>query len=332
MKESWFDQDQIRKLVEAATRAPSVLNTQPWIFEIGRDRIELFADPARRLEIVDSQGRQWMMSCGAALLNLRLAVLAAGWEAVVDVLPDARDDTHIASVGQGRSRVPSPDERALFASIPRRHTNRRPFSPERPKPEAIEEITRAAAQEGAVATVIGGLEALEVGDLVLEADREIRYDPAARAEIERWTRIDEERDDGVPLDAMGPVPHASHDLVRDFAFGQRADVRGNSDFEENPVLMLLSTPGDSRSDWVAAGQALQRVQLTATNAGLASSFLGQIFETRDLSGALERYKVAPGRPQMILRIGYGPEAPPTPRRPISEVIRERRLWARTGRR
>jgi nitroreductase len=138
MKESWFDQDQIRKLVEAATRAPSVLNTQPWIFEIGRDRIELFADPARRLEIVDSQGRQWMMSCGAALLNLRLAVLAAGWEAVVDVLPDARDDTHIASVGQGRSRVPSPDERALFASIPRRHTNRRPFSPERPKPEAIE--------------------------------------------------------------------------------------------------------------------------------------------------------------------------------------------------
>jgi hypothetical protein len=264
------------------------------------------------------------MSCGAALLNLRLAMRMTGSRPVVDVLPKAPDELIVARVTRGRARVPSSDDRALFDAIPLRRTNRRPFSPERPAGSALADLARAAAAEGAQAMRIHGSDVFDVMDLVHEANVQQGADSAVRAEIGSWVHGDESRFDGLPVSSLGPLAVTERALVRDFGFGQPAERRGHSTFEENPVLLVLTTPGDTQSHWVAAGQALQRTQLEATTLGLATSFLGQPFETglRDAIGS----KVAgDGIPQMLLRVGYAPDSPATPRRPVHEVVRPRRL-------
>lgn len=64
-------------LITTATRAPSVHNTQPWRFRTGPDAVELWSDPRRKLR-TDPSGREMLISCGAALFGLRLAVRSLG--------------------------------------------------------------------------------------------------------------------------------------------------------------------------------------------------------------------------------------------------------------
>jgi hypothetical protein len=69
---------------------------------------------------------------------------------------------------------------------------------------------------------------------------------------------------------------------------------------------------------------MERVQLTATSLGVAVSYLGQVLEAKDLRSALARHAPDGGTPQMLLRIGYAAESPPTPRRPVEAVVRPRK--------
>ncbi|GFJ96670.1 hypothetical protein Prum_103120 [Phytohabitans rumicis] len=85
---------------------------------------------------------------------------------------------------------------------------------------------------------------------------------------------------------------------------------------------MLGTPADTAADQITAGLALQRVLLTATNAGLATSMLSQPIE---VPAARERLRTGLGRfgaPQMVLRIGYGQPGWPTPRREPDDVTDE----------
>ena len=77
-----------RRIVECATRAPSVHNTQPWRWRAGPDRLELLADPDRRLAETDPDGRNLVISCGAALHHAQVVAGALGWAPEVTRHPD----------------------------------------------------------------------------------------------------------------------------------------------------------------------------------------------------------------------------------------------------
>jgi Nitroreductase family len=74
------------------------------------------------------------------------------------------------------------------------------------------------------------------------------------------------------------------------------------------------------TNWIAAGQAMQRVLLTATAAGLQASFLNQPIEISSMRLQLSRELALPRDPQLLLRFGYGPSSAPTPRRPVADVL------------
>ncbi|WP_381255523.1 hypothetical protein [Streptomyces lutosisoli] len=96
--------------------------------------------------------------------------------------------------------------------------------------------------------------------------------------------------------------------------------RHAADFEQAPQLALLSTDHDNPEDWLRAGQAMERVLLLATLEGLASSFATPPLEWADLRRPLRDPMTGTGYPQVLLRLGYGPRGPGTPRRPVSEVL------------
>ncbi|MGW3115809.1 hypothetical protein ACWDBW_01445 [Streptomyces sp. NPDC001107] len=114
-------------LVRTAVTAPSVHNTQPWLFVSSDSGLDLYADPTRRLPLTDPDGREQLLSCGAALFNIRVAMRHLGFRPVVQLLPDAYTPAHLARVGWGAHARPGTDENLMYRALQQRHTHRGSF-------------------------------------------------------------------------------------------------------------------------------------------------------------------------------------------------------------
>jgi nitroreductase len=299
--------------------APSRHNTQPWRFrfEPASQTIDLYADPARMLPVGDPDGRAVHIACGAALFNLRLAATVAGHLPVVRLLPGAGQPLLLATVRLAGPCRAAQDEMELRAVIAARHTNRSPFSGRAVPPGVLAELAEAARIESAVLHFPGREETSRLLALAQDAERDQLADPAYRDELARWAGG--ERDlEGVPDMVAGPSDPARATPVRDFTPTQPHRA-GYAWFEEQPQLAVLSTLGNTRADWLRAGQALERAWLTATLRGVAVTPLTQPLETadawlvRDPQSGIEY-------PQMIVRLGEGLPVPHAPRRPVSDVL------------
>lgn len=311
---------EILTAIEAATRAPSVHNTQPWLFLPGAEGIEVHADLSRRLAAIDPQGRAMHISLGAAVLNLRIALANGGHSECTLLLPDPDDPRHVATVRAEGRRSVGLEERELFVAIGRRHSNRGPFDNIRPPGPDLERLAAAAELEGAMLHFADPAERDALLGLVRTAETRRRRDSAYRAELLAWTTDDPYREDGLPLEAVGPWSEMAAMPIRDFAPEREIPGRQTVRFEWEPVVATLSVHGgDGPKQWLRAGQALQRVLLEATRRGLAASLFSQLLEDPELLGLIRggehRMSV-----QMVLRVGYAPLAPASPRRSLEEVI------------
>ncbi|HEX5596733.1 MAG TPA: nitroreductase family protein [Micromonosporaceae bacterium] len=308
----------LRTAVVAAIRAPSLHNSQPWRFRLHDGGIEVLIDAERRLPACDPTGWAARLSCGAAVFNLRMALAAAGTPAEVRLRPYAQEPQVVARLTPAPRRAATPAEEALFAAIPRRHSNRLPFWPD-PVPAAARwRLMEAARHEGAwLELVIGPAAVAALGEIARSANRVLERDAAYQAELTHWIRHGY-APDGVPITAGGPVPE-TQDLLPQRPFGVRTRAPGR-DFETEPLVAVLGTTGDTPGDQITAGQALQRVLLTATDSGLAASMLSQPIEVPAAREALRLALGRSGTPQLVIRIGYGQPGWPTPRRDISEVV------------
>ena len=313
-----LDPGRLGTALTAACRAPSLHNSQPWRFRVGPDVIELWADPERVLAAADPEGREQRMACGAALLTLRLALRGFGVRPTVTVLPDRARPDLIAEVRRGGERPPSPEELRLLAAVPRRHTNRRPFADAAVTAGELTALQRAALDEGAWLHVVDDpTERVQVAELAVAAHRAQLADPAFVAELKRWTAVTAGRADGVPATAGGPLPQPpARWVLRDFGDSSVATAT----FEERPAVVVLTSHLSGRAAEVGAGQALQKVLLTATADGLAASFLSQLVELPGPRERLRRLVRGAQLPQAVLRIGRGFPVPATPRRPLAEVV------------
>jgi nitroreductase len=310
---------QVRDAVEAAARAPSLHNTQPWCFRVGPEGIELHVDRSRQLAVADPSGREMRIACGAALYNLRLALTGSGVRPLVTVLPDPTRPDLVATVRRGGSRPPTPEQRRLLEAVPRRRTNRRPFTDTLVSTAARHALRRAALDEGAwLDLVTDPGQRADLGALARRAHERQTADPDFVAELERWTGHGEARPDGVPAAAGGPLPRPNATWVlRDYSGGTH---RPDDDVEAEPLIAVLSVHADGPREEVRAGQALERVLLTATTHGLAVSFLSQLVECPEERESMRRLISGARPPQVVLRIGHGWPVPGTPRRPLTDLL------------
>ncbi|MGW7708465.1 Acg family FMN-binding oxidoreductase [Streptomyces sp. NPDC054771] len=327
----------VTELVADATAAPSMHNAQPWLFRYGqRSRtLALRADFERRIPEADPTGRALHVGCGAALLNLRVSAAHHGLDAATTLLPDPSDPVLLASVrlddGPGVRLDDGPDAsggraeealRALHPAIADRHTSRYPFDAQAIPDDVRARLVRAARAEGADLVFLAGPHLETVLDLIRDAEGYDRGDPAREAEQEHWARYTKTDApvDGIPDYAFGPRDAAERATNRDFAGSVPVAGRARVPFEHQPQLALLSTGGDRPADWLRAGQALERVLLTATLDAVSTSFATQPLEWPDLRWVLRDPVHGTGHPQMIIRLGYGPNGPRTPRRPLDQVL------------
>ena len=314
-----LDDDVATALVEAAAAAPSVHNSQPWQFLVGPRHVDLFADPDRHLRVADGSGRSLLISCGAALFNLRVAADHLGFHPRIRILPTADDPTHVARVEVDHRHGWAGMLEDLYPAVWSRRTNRFPFRDRRIPRSVLGRLHDAVTMENAVLRIAEDpAEVARLVALLHDADRADFEE--ARAERARWVGTGSTVD-GIPLPALGPRPAGRGSPFRDLGGPGHVAHRPVAHFEDAPTLAVLSTLRDAPRDWVRAGQALERALLVATADGLSASFMNQPLEHHDLRWQVRSPLTGVGTSQMILRLGYGVPVPATPRRPVAEVLR-----------
>ena len=312
-----LDSSALEKMISAAIAAPSMHNTQPWHFRFDPEllTLEIHAAAERGLPSEDPHGRALHIAAGAALVNLRIAVTYLGWKPVARLLPDAHRPDLLVTVRitprAGLATVHGPD---LYDAIWRRRSSRFPFAERRVPTAVMQELAEAAHMEGAALTVPDPHETDRLLRVTATAERRNHADPDRSVESRRWTGRDAGEDTGIPSSAFGPQDAFEQVPMRDFGARRSLEQLPSRPFERTPTVAVLTTAHDRRMDWLRAGQALQSVLLVATAQGLRTSLLHQALEWPDLRDLL-RPETAPfDHVQLLVRLGYGPDGPATPRR------------------
>jgi hypothetical protein len=309
-------------LIATAARAPSVHNTQPWRFRVGEYTIELYADLGRKLR-VDPIGREMLISCGAALFGLRLAVRSLGYRPVVELLPDPARLRLLARVTLSAPEPVTAGERQLMAALPHRHTHRGPFAPGPLPAGLVPRLQHDALAEGAELVLVDRAIAYQkLADIADAAGRRQDLDPVARAEVRRWSRAAADpAHDGVPAHAFptsaGRPPGRLRQ--RDFDQGRALGLLPASGPPPAATAVLV-TPGDGRADWLRAGQALHRLLAHAAYSWVFASLDTQPLEADVIRGLIRDRLGLPGIPQMLLQLGLAHTAHATARRPPADLM------------
>lgn len=336
-------------LVRAGILASNPHNTQPWLFRVTAERIDVYADTARNLGAFDPYLREMHLGLGCAVENIVLSAAAKGYAARVTLVPGVLGpipDVPKPAMVTRIDLVSAPAERSdLHGAISRRHTNRSAYDLQRPlAPEAIAALRAMAAGDAEVdvhvvadeptmalcrATIVQATEAI-IADatMVRDSDKWFRNS---------WADLQQHRD-GVTLDAAGlppamtvlakmlpsPSPEASHQYWLD---GTRdVHVATAAAFGFITVRSLYD-----RQQTLRAGRLWQRLHLWATTQGLAMQPLNQPVEWVDRERDLGRPPVAAQalarligdsarKPTFVFRAGYPlRDAGPSPRRAVEQV-------------
>jgi nitroreductase len=320
MQRGMPDDNTVKTALALAVRAPSIHNIQPWRWRIGDRSIHLYLDPTRTLPATDPDERDLLLSCGAALHHLRIALAALGWSAVVHRLPNPADPRHLAAIEPVRHR-PTDLDVALSAAISRRQSDRRHFGSWPIPPGYVSLATERANALGAI--VRKATDAPR--ELLVEATRlaVIRHaeDPEYRFELAGWTGK-HSSDEGVPA-RNAPMPRPDDELpARVFAAPQLADSANEPDSAE---LLVIGTTADDQHSRLQAGEALSAVLLTAANVGLATCPFTEPLEIPATRSMVRRGVLdSTAYPQVVVRLGWAPTSsaplPVTPRRALEDVL------------
>ena len=236
--------------------------------------------------------------------------------------PDRDRPGLVAKVRRGGPAARHPEITRLLAALPRRRTNRHPFTDVPVESSEQHELFRAAAEEGAHLDVVHDrVRRRALSELAQTAHRRQQADPEFRAELARWTGTHGDRSDGVPTSAGGPLPGPQDRWVlRDFTGGTARERLPGNDFEDEPMIAVLTAHLPGIAGDVQAGEALQRVLLTATADGLAVSFLSQLIEVPEVRHAVHRLLGTARPPHAVVRIGHGWPTLRTPRRDVADLL------------
>jgi hypothetical protein len=324
----WYPRQYLPQLLAAVNRAPSVFNQRPWELVAAADeRVELYSVPNAAL--ADSGlFREAVISCGAALYNLRLAIRVAGRRPTTWLLPGLdhdsglletvhRERTLLASVEvmPGRAATPTDAEQELYEALWLRRTDRSPHRYQPVPPPILVEMEVAAAHERGWLRTLTPAESRRARSAAAKASREIDQSAELRARFSGLAAA-------VPRGAYGPTPQDTEEppVRPDFCLPESVER-----FERHPVMMALSTDDDRPLDWLRAGQALQHALLTGTRFSMSAPGGRSAPYRQQLEyGPLDPHRF---RPRPPVPPGYAVEASfLTQSLELADLHRQARFW------
>jgi hypothetical protein len=322
---SGTDSDALVAAAEAALRAPSIFNSQPWRWHVSAGGLELSADADRQLPVVDPEHMMSTLSCGIALHHARTALAAEGRTHAVDRLPDPARPDLLARIRITGTHRPDPADVRRYQASLIRHTDRRPFEGP-PLPDVVMDRLRAAAEaEHAYLYRMRPDDVPALAAAVTQAQRVEMADPQYRAELARWTSRPADSGDGVPADTVPPATPRTVP-VREFTVtGEETGPTGETGGGLEPLAaegtdqaatyLVLAGEADDRLEWLHAGEALSAVWLSAVVEGLSVSPMSDVAEVPSTRALLRGVLAGIGYPFLVLRVGTAQPVSPLPQAP-----------------
>lgn len=309
--------------VELACRAPSLHNSQPWRWVAEGDRLKLFLDRSRLMDRADRSGREAVISCGAVLDHLRVALAAAGWDAHIERLPDPNHLDHLATVTVTPLEFVTEAHRRRANAILLRRTDRLPMAAA-PDWASFEPLIRARIRDHVHTDVLTDEARVQLAETSHLTEALRLYDSSYHAELSWWT-APFAASEGIPHSALVSAAESERvDVGRGFPVTHGAERRPGVG-EDLATVLVLSTDGDDRIDALRTGEALSAVLLEATMAGLGTCPVTHVTELESSRAVIGSLLERAARPQVLIRIGLAPSIesvpPPTPRRALHDVLR-----------
>jgi hypothetical protein len=344
--EPWADWKHHRgliPLVAAATLAPNPHNSQPWLFRVGSNRIDLFADASRNIGAIDPFKREKYIGLGAALENLVVAAEATGHRAAVTLMPDGAHSDRAARIELSHT---TKHNSFLAGQIAKRHTNRYAFVADKDVPTAalaaMAALGDASTSDTRVLWFSNHRQRSQLGSLLVAATEAIIRDPdQSRSDYQwfrqTWDEIQRQRD-GITIDASGLpeltqalaklLPAQSRQATDDAWLTATRDRHTKTAAAYGIVAVRDATDNRQR---LGGGRLLERVHLWTTGNGIALQHMNQLTERADrerelaikpqFGDALEQLLPDGWKALSLFRIGYPTHTPnKSPRRAVEAVI------------
>ena len=329
-----------------AMLAPSPHNMQSWIADISQpDTVILHADTGRLLPETDPFGRQILIGQGTFLELLDIAAREQGYRPEITLYPDGGDDpstvTNLPIARVAFVADPTVAKDALFAQIPRRRSTKESYEMDRrPDDRGLADLAGIHGDDTVdLRTTVDTDLVGRLMDLTGQAVTTEMQTPRTLRESIDVLRIGADEiaanPDGIELHgpmfwwmrrlglmtrekAMTPGTLAYQGGI-DYAVGWAAAT---------PAFGWLTTAGNRRVDQIAAGRAYVRLNLKATELGLAMHPVSQLLQEYPEMAELQRaFLIATDTPpghtvQMLFRLGYADPVGASPRRPVDTILRE----------
>ena len=325
-----------------ALLAPSPHNMQPWMVDLSQpNEIGLYVDQTRLLPETDPQYRQIMIGQGTFLELLDIAAGSRGFDTEISTFPDGPFALHTARRAARVRMISNPERNtdALFTHIFARRSTKEPFDTDRPlEARHAQAFGALHMPPGSALTVTDDPGLVQhLRDLTWQAmETEIRTPRTFRESIDRMRLgASEIADNPDGIDISGPMiwwgkllGFVSKEALSDptsssFQIGldQQRELS-----ETAMAFAWLTTEGNGREAQIMAGRAYARLNLTATEHGIALHPMSQLLqEYPEMAGHqrafLEAAGAKPGETiQMLVRLGYAAAPGPAPRRPLRDLL------------
>ncbi len=280
--------DPIALMADAARRAPSGGNIQPWRFEANDHEVRFFMLPDRT-SMMDVQHRGSHVAVGAALFNARTVAASLHQLGPVQLFPSGPKSHHLATVQLGNER--DPEIAPLRAYVHTRSTNRHIGRPAPIDEATLAHLVRGVEREGARLRVMVAREEIDrCAQLLADSDRLRFLLPQVHHEMNselRWPGRDalEEGLDVRTLE-MDPFGYAAMELLgrpdvmthlADWRGGQALGLRTRAAVSLSSAVVTVTVPRPEPKWYVRGGAALERFWLSAEQYGLAVQPASPVF-------------------------------------------------------
>ena len=335
--------DPIRKALSFAILAPNPHNRQPWVVDLKSDtEAVLTCDLQRLLPATDPFSRQIVIGLGCFLELFTLAAAHSGYRAEIKLFPEGEAGEHLDARPVAHMQLVEDiaiTEDPLFAHVLNRHTNRNAYDTSRSIEEGtLKELLSAAGTHVLAGGVVHGPQIEKLRVLTRNALRDEVLDSHAFQESIDLVRIGrseiEANPDGIYLggaflEALNLVGMLTREKLAD---PQSDAFQVGLDMVDEQALtamgfVWINTPSNTRLDQIAAGQSYLRVAMRAASLGLAMQPMSQALQ--EYAAMKTHYEQvhamltegAGERVQMLARLGYAEEVPPSPRWALSTRIK-----------
>ncbi len=309
--------EQMKFLVRYAVLAPSSHNTQPWLFQLHDDAVDLRIDHSRWLKVADADQRELHISIGCALENLLVAAEHFGLGHAAVLLPDRSDPLLAAKIriSATGSTAPYRDD-VLFDMLAVRHTNHGRYDG-RPLPDHVHQCLLACCVEPEIVVHLTDdpLIKQSVDKLAIKADAIQFARPEYREELSYWIG------QGV-FGTSWLMSKLGQFAVSHFNLGASVAQQDSELLNSSPVFGLIASAENDRGQQILAGQVYQRICLIAASHGIWCQPISHLTQVPEIKQELSMAAPEGGvHPQLPFRMGFAAaEKQHTPRRPLDEVL------------